>query len=69
MPESISLDDYERAERAIAMKEARRGLMIHAVVAIVGLVFHGLGVFRWGQKSVDRKQARVEHTAMDLKSA
>jgi hypothetical protein len=69
MPEPISLSDYERAERSIAMKEARRGLMIHAIVAIVSLVFHSLGVLRWGQKSLDRKQARVERTAMNLKVA
>jgi hypothetical protein len=69
MPESISLSDYERAERSIAMKEARRGLAIHAIVAIVSLVLHSLGVFRWGQKSVDRKQARTEQTALDLKAA
>ena len=35
MTEPITLEEYERAERTFSMREARRGLLAHALVSIV----------------------------------
>lgn len=65
MPESVTLKDYERAERSIAVKDARRGLLVHAAMAVFTVAVHYLIVRRWAQRSVERRQARIESAALE----
>lgn len=69
MGREITLAEYERTEKEMALREARRGLVIHAVGATIGLVFHVLAVTRWGKASVERRQQKIERKAMELRDA
>jgi hypothetical protein len=64
MSETIDLRDYERVETSLALKDARRGFVIHGVVALISVAVHAFLVLR-AQRSIERRQARIEHEAFE----
>lgn len=46
MSETIELRDYEQAQTNLALKEAQRGLVVHALIALLSVVVHALLVLR-----------------------
>ena len=68
MSEGLALRDYERAETNLALKDARRGLVIHGFMALISVAVHALLVLR-AQRSIERRQARIEHEAMEERQA
>jgi hypothetical protein len=66
---SLTLEEYEQAERDLELKDARRGLVVHAVMALLSVAIHLVIYMRWGQRSVERKQANIERAATDLRAA
>ncbi|MGZ4140419.1 MAG: hypothetical protein ACXVEI_10880 [Actinomycetota bacterium] len=68
MSEMIDLRDYERAETGLALKDARRGFVIHGGVALLSLAVHAFFVLR-AQRSIERRQARIEHEAFEERRA
>ena len=68
MSEPVALRDYERAETNLALKDARRGLVIHGLMALLSVALHALLVLR-AQRSIERRQARIEHEAIEERHA
>lgn len=68
MSEPVALEDYERAETNLALKDARRGLVIHGWMALISVAVHALLVLR-AQRSIERRQARIEHKAIEARHA
>ena len=68
MSEPVTLQDYERAEKSVALKDAWRGLVIHGTIALFSVLGHFLLVLR-ARKSVERRQERIERTAIEERQA
>jgi hypothetical protein len=68
MSRTIELRDYERAETNLALNDARRGLVIHGSVALLSVAVHALLVLR-AQRSIERRQARIEREAIEERHA
>jgi hypothetical protein len=65
----LTLEEYERTEREMELRDAKRGLAVHALLAFASVVIHWVAFKRWGQKTVERKQATIEKTAAALHAA
>ena len=68
MSETIELRDYEQAETKIALEEARRGLVVHAWIALLSVVVHALLVLR-ARRSIERRQATIEQEVIEKRRA
>ena len=53
MSETIELRDYEQAQTNLALKEAQRGLVVHALIALLSVVVYALLVLRAHDLSSD----------------
>jgi hypothetical protein len=68
MPE-LTLEEYEQTERELGFRDAKRGLVVHALLALASVVIHWIAFKRWGHRTVERKQATIERTAAALRAA
>jgi hypothetical protein len=66
--ETLTLSDYERTETTIALKDARRGLVIHGWFALLSVVVHAFLVLRM-RRTVERRQVRIEREAIESRHA
>jgi len=64
MSKGITLEDYERTEATLGVREARRGLVIHGLMAILSVMIHAALVLR-ARRSIERRQARIEYHAIE----
>ena len=58
----------ERAEATIALREARRGLVIHGLFAMISVVVHAFLILRV-RKTVERRQAKIEREVIERRQA
>ena len=64
MSERLMLEEYEQAEIASGVRDARRGLFVHAMVCAVTLAFHAAFVLR-ARRAIERRQATIEIEAFE----
>lgn len=64
MSERVALEEYERAEVMTGVRDARRGLVVHAAMCAITLAIHAAFVLR-ARRAIERRQTTIELEAVD----